>query len=71
MTPEESGIPGEHIYDVFNTGGIFVSRISLGNTIWLSVVGIKFATAKNRRLYCLREKESGYKELVVYNMRWE
>ncbi len=27
--------------------------------------------AKKNRLYCLREKESGYKELVVYRMMWE
>jgi len=27
--------------------------------------------AKNDRLYCVKEKESGYKELVVYKMRWE
>jgi len=27
--------------------------------------------AKNSRLYCIREKESGFKELLVYEMRWK
>jgi hypothetical protein len=26
---------------------------------------------KMDRLYCLREKESGYKALSIYNMTWE
>ena len=29
------------------------------------------AKAKNNRIYCLREKENGYKELAVYNMKWK
>jgi hypothetical protein len=32
---------------------------------------IQFVTAKNHRIYSLREKENGYKQLVVYKMRWE
>jgi len=27
--------------------------------------------AKNDLLYCIRVKESGYQELVVYRMKWE
>ena len=27
--------------------------------------------AKQNYLYGIREKESGYKELVVYRMKWE
>jgi len=33
--------------------------------------GPLFAMAKGDRLYCVREKESGFKELVVYKMEWE
>jgi hypothetical protein len=33
--------------------------------------GPLFAMAKGDWLYCVREKESGFKELVVYKMTWE
>ena len=71
MTYEKSEILGEYMYDVFNADGLFISRISLGNANFLMQWNIKFATAKNKRLYCLKEKENGYKELVAYKMRWE
>jgi hypothetical protein len=29
------------------------------------------AKAKGNRLYAVQEKESGYKELVVYRINWE
>ena len=62
MTYEKGKIPKEYIYDIFNPDGFFIGRKSLE--------GSKIKT-KNNRLYCLREKDSGYKELVVYKMRWE
>jgi len=70
LTFEEGLNPGEYMYDIFNSEGAFVGRISLENQ--RMVHGPAFdAKAKNDRLYCLREKESGYKELVVYRMKWE
>jgi hypothetical protein len=71
MTYEESENPGEYMYDVFNGSGIFVSRTYLGNMVMRGSIGRKFATAKNRLLYCLKEKENAHKELVIYGMRWE
>lgn len=72
MTYERGFNEGEYIHDVFNPDGIFVSRISLKNYGKLEW-GLEplLAVAKNNRLYCLHEKESGYKELVVYKMIWE
>ena len=70
LTFEEGLDPGEFMYDIFNSEGAFVGRINLENQSMLH--GSAFdAKAKNDRLYCLREKESGYKELVVYRMKWE
>lgn len=70
LTFEEGSNPGGYMYDIFNSEGAFVKRISLGNQEMLS--GPPFpAKIKNHRLYCLREKESGYKELAVYRMKWE
>ena len=71
MTYEESNNSREYMYDIFNSSGIFVSRICLGNMVRRGAIDRKFATTKNRRLYCLKEKESGQLELVVYGMNWE
>lgn len=72
MTFEKGKNPHEYMFDIFNSDGAFIARKSL------DVYAERFtgnfplyATAKNNRLYCLREKESGYKELFVYKMRWE
>ena len=71
MTYEEGDNPREYMYDVFNPDGIFISRMSLGNSCRENNSDIQFATARNKRLYCLKEKENGYKELVAYKMRWK
>ena len=74
MTYEKGEKPKEYIYDIFSQEGFFITGTSLDNSgdttiaIWGGPFEIR---AKNNRLYCLREKESGYKELVVYKMRWE
>ena len=52
----------EYMFDIFNPDGILIARKSLSGSLG-------WATLKQNRLYCLREKESGYKELVVYKMR--
>ena len=68
MTYEEGINPGEYMYDIFNSDGAYIGRTSLGN------VGRSFpftVRAKNDYLYCIKEKESGYKELDVYRTKWE
>jgi len=71
MTYEQGDDSGEYIFDIFNADGIFVGRKSLRvfydyiNETWL------WAKGKQNHLYCRNEKESGFKELVVYKMRWE
>jgi len=72
MTYEKGFYEGEYIHDVFNSAGVYFSAQSLksyGKLGWeLEPV---LTVSKNNRLYCLSEKESGYKELVVYKMRWD
>ncbi len=70
MTHEEGINPGEYMYDIFNSEGVFVGRMSLWNYRELHAPAFTIKAKKNH-LYCLREKESGYRELVVYNMNWE
>jgi len=69
MTYEKSEQPRHYVYDVFNPEGNFIGRTSLDNYKGIdSALPIK---ARNNRLYSLRQKENGYKELVVYKMKWE
>ena len=69
MTYEPGNNPGEFIYDVFNEDGIFFYRTSLN--ILHGNYGILYAKAKGGKLYCIQEKDSGFKELAVYEMIWE
>lgn len=68
-TYEEGDNPGEYIYDIFNPDGIFIGRKSLNIYSWRGIE--VYAKAKRNRFYCLEEKESGYRELAVYKMKWE
>lgn len=71
MTYEKGESPSEFMYDVFNPDGLFIDRISLSNLVFEHRWNIQYVTAKKNRLYCLRRKECGYRELVVYRMMWE
>jgi hypothetical protein len=74
MTFEKGDGSSSYIYDIFNTEGLFIGRTSLDNSgnesneIWGGPFDV---CAKNDTLYCMRAKESGYRELVVYQMVWE
>jgi len=70
MTYEVGKEPGEYIYDIFNREGVFIGRKSL-NIFWARLYyGPKYTMAKKGYLYCYKEKESGYRELNVYKMKW-
>ncbi|MBW1802505.1 MAG: 6-bladed beta-propeller [Deltaproteobacteria bacterium] len=49
-------------YDIFNASGEFIGQTEFEGD------QVKF---KGDRVYCLKQKESGYKELVVYRIIWE
>jgi len=57
----------------FNSEGIFITRKSMaGYGSWMGPgKSLNRAKAKNQQFFCIREKENGYKELVVYKMKWE
>ncbi len=67
-TFEEGENPEEFMFDIFNEEGVFIGRKSLNIWIW---EGYIWARIKAGKFYVLREKESGYKELAVYNMIWK
>ena len=53
---------GSSLYDIFDTNGKFIGQTELEGS------QVKF---KGDRVYCLKQKQSGYKELVVYQMVWD
>jgi len=73
MTFETDKSSGQNICDVFTKDGIFICRAPIG---YLDIVrsfweGLRLdVTAKNGRFYALREKEDGFKELVVSKALW-
>jgi len=72
-TYEKGDKPGDYIHDIFNSDGVFITRESIpgyGRRIY-PWTALNRAKAKNHRLYCIREKTNGFKELVVYKMMWE
>ena len=74
MTYEEGPGPGEFQVDIFDNRGAFIGRsamnIHLTETLDTSWHYDSYTTMKNGRLYCLREKENGYLELVAYRVSW-
>jgi outer membrane protein assembly factor BamB len=64
MTYEKGKNPEEYIFDIYNPDGVFIDRKSLNSSLGR-------ATVKQNSLYCLIEKESGYKKLIVYKIKWE
>jgi hypothetical protein len=72
-TYEEGPNKGEFWHDIFNPDGIFIARKSLpGYGDWIYPGdSLNRAKAKNNRFYCIREKESGFKELAVYKIIWD
>ena len=56
------------MYDIFNKDGVFMARMSLNASY--QNYGQLLAKSKEERIYCVQEKESGYRQLSVYNMIW-
>ncbi len=76
MTFEPGDNSGEYLTDVYDEDGILISKCSLNlllNDDILAPGGAfdSWTSVLKNRLYCIREKENGFKELVVYKMRWE
>jgi hypothetical protein len=75
MTYEQDKNPKAAVYDVFSSEGLLIARTILDNASeMLDYTGGRrplTVRAKNDHLYCLREDDEGYKELVVYRVSWE
>jgi hypothetical protein len=74
LTSEKDKNLGMNICDIYNPEGVFIGRKSMGYFDLLKFIYLTQPLdiiAKGGRLYCLREKESGFKELLAYKMNWE
>jgi hypothetical protein len=75
MTNEREGERG-YWYDIFTKDGVFVGRFKLDNIQVNEIEGRRYndlplgVKTQGDRLYCLREKDSGYIALTVYRMKW-
>ncbi len=72
-TYEKGNQQNEYMHDIFNSDGIFIAKKSMaGYGSWIYPgISLNRAKAKKNRFYCIYEKESGYKKLVVSKMTWE
>jgi hypothetical protein len=63
----------EYLIDIFNRDGVFIGRTNLKFLLTEYAPHPMFTYLKVRkgRLYSQEKKKSGYKELVVYTMKWE
>lgn len=68
MTYEKGMSSNEWIFDIFTPDGVFFGRVPIKSRIDSREISIR---VKHNRIYSICEKESGYKELVVYTMNWE
>lgn len=74
VTSEMDKESGTNICDIYTTEGIFIERKSMGYydlAEFILLFQQLDIIAKGGHFYCIREKESGYKELMVYRMKWE
>ena len=71
MTYEAGNSPGEYMYDLFNANGVFIGRKSLNMGSSQFISKIQYAKIRKGFLYYYREKENGYKELVVQRVIWK
>lgn len=71
ITNEKGSRPGEYICDIFNPDGIFIARASVTGIVDTPPQIYLPPIARKDLLYCIEEKKSGYKQLVVYEMKWQ
>jgi hypothetical protein len=70
-TFEKGQNPDENMFDVFSPEGVFSGRASFANRDVQREQNPLPCLCRGGRLYSVHDKESGYRELAVYRMRWE
>jgi hypothetical protein len=74
MTFEKGENLNDYLYDIFNPDGVFIGRTVINNYGYRQYISKNAALdimAKQDRIYYIREKQGGFKELVVSEMFWQ
>jgi len=69
LTAEKEG--DNRIYDIFNEEGTFIGRKALNISFNRFNRYGNQVIIRNERLVCVQEKESSFKELLIYKMTWQ
>ena len=72
-TYEKDNVTGQNMCDVFAPDGTFIQRVPLGYfdiMKWWWLGQSRDVVVRNGRMLCIREKEDGFREIVVYSLRW-
>lgn len=73
VTTERNEVTGQNICDIFNRDGVLIGRKPIG---WFDVVrqyweGLRLDIVANHGcLYVLKEKDTGFKELIAFGAVW-
>lgn len=75
MTYEKGSRPNEFLYDIFNSEGAFIARLSWprclsDDSMRFQGLDHVYGKVKNNRFYCLSEKENGFQQLLVSELIW-
>jgi hypothetical protein len=76
MTYETGEKPGNYVFDIFTPDGVCFARTNCAAYLSANLYAPgspvdSWMMAKKGRLYAIREKPNGYKELVIYKMIWK
>jgi hypothetical protein len=63
-------LTGANVCDVFSPSGVRILRAALGYQVLQLGNPSVDAVIKNNRLYCVREKPSGFAEVLVFSLQW-
>ena len=75
MTNEREG-ERAYWYNIFTKDRVFIGRFMLDNVQVIEFEARRYndlplgVKTRGDRLYCLREKDSGYTILTIYKMKW-
>jgi hypothetical protein len=61
---------GAGVCDVFSPAGVRILRTALGHQRLQLGPPLRDVIIKNGRLYCVREKPSGFMEVLVFSLHW-
>jgi hypothetical protein len=69
MTFEKGANPGEYVYDIFGSDGLFIMRKPLDILTWGEIAAC--GQVSRDKLYCFQDRADGYRVFKVYRLVWQ